>query len=35
VLGSAKRGGGLGGAFLVLAQLGDSFGERGQPDDQH
>ena len=35
VPGGAEGGGGLGGALLGLAEFGDGFGERGQPDDQH
>ena len=33
--GGAEGGGGLGGALLGFAQLGDGLGERGQPDDKH
>ena len=34
-LGGAERAGGLGGALLGLAELGDRLGERGQTGDQH
>jgi hypothetical protein len=34
VSGGGAGGGGLGGPLLGLAQVGDGFGERGQPTDQ-
>ena len=33
--GGAERGGGLGGALLGLAQLGDGFGQGGEADQEH
>jgi len=35
VLGGVEGGGGLDGALLGVAEFGDGFGERGQPDEQH
>ena len=35
MVGGAERGGGLGGALLGFAQLGEGFGEGGEADQEH